>query len=94
MKAVIWNKSGWINETNPNNLKSLFNDALKKSGFGILKFSDHHFKPFGYSAIWLISESHFAIHTFPEENKTYWELSSCSKSKFNSFITKIKPKDL
>jgi len=33
-----------------------------------------------------LSESHFAIHTFPEENKFYWELSSCIEQKYVDFI--------
>ena len=34
-------------------------------------------------------ESHFAIHTFPEENKTYIELSSCNEEKQIYFVNNI-----
>ena len=56
------------------------------SGFGILNFIEHHFEPQGYTGLWLISESHFAIHTFPEESKTYIELSSCNREMFERFL--------
>ncbi len=90
MKAQIWNKKGWIELVNPIKLKDLFTPLLKEAGFDIVAFEEYYFKPFGYSAVWIITESHFAIHTFPEENKTYWELSSCSKEKFYYFLKRLK----
>ena len=45
-----------------------------------------HFEPIGYTALFLLSESHFAIHTFPEHNQTYIELTSCVKKQFDYFI--------
>ena len=85
MKARIDEYSIWINETDPETLKTTFEPMLKKAGFGILDFMEYHFDPFGYTAIWLISESHFAIHTFPEEDKTYIQLSSCNLDMFFKF---------
>lgn len=86
MQARMWNISGWLDETDPEKLKLRYNEVLKNSGFGILAFSEHYFKPQGYSAAWLLSESHFALHTFPEENKTYFELSSCVEKQYRKFI--------
>ena len=57
-----------------------------KSGFGVLDVIEKHFEPIGYTALFLLSESHFAIHTFPEHNQTYIELSSCVKKQFDYFI--------
>nr|DAO98746.1 MAG TPA: S-adenosylmethionine decarboxylase [Caudoviricetes sp.] len=36
--------------------------------------------------MWLLTESHFAVHTFPEFGKTYIELSSCNPDFFTKFI--------
>lgn len=44
----------------------------------------------GYTAIWLLGESHFAIHTFPEQGKTYIELTSCNPEKHDFFVANIK----
>lgn len=85
----MYNYQSWINETNPAKLKAKFEAIIKKSGFGVLEVIEHHFSPFGYTALFLLSESHFAIHTFPEENETYIELSSCVKKPFDSFIKHI-----
>lgn len=85
MRAKIWNNSTWINETNPNKLKELWMGVLLKSGFKVLDILEHHFHPQGYTAIFLLAESHLAIHTFPEHGRTYIELSSCNLEYFNRF---------
>lgn len=89
MKAQMYNYSSWINETDPIILKTQFENQLIKSGFDIISIQEKHFTPFGYTAIFLLGESHFAIHTFPEESQTYIELSSCVKSQFDKFIKEI-----
>lgn len=86
MQAKIYNYQSWIAETNPTELKEKFESLLNQAGFGILQVVEHNFKPYGYTALFLLSESHFAIHTFPEENTTYIELSSCVKNQFDTFI--------
>ena len=90
MEARIWNDSSWIKETNPKELKRKFDEALSKAGFNVLDFTEHHFKPFGYTALWLLSESHFAVHTFPEFGKSYIEISSCNLEFFQTFLKLIK----
>lgn len=82
----MFNYNGWITETNPHKICKHFNSLLLQSNFKVLKTISHHFKPFGFTGLWLLSESHFAVHTFPEENKTYIELSSCVKTQFDKFI--------
>ena len=85
MEAKIWNDSRWIKETNPQVLKENFEGFLRKAGFKVISCIDHHFTPQGYTALWLLAESHFAIHTFPEFGKTYIELSSCNLEYFEAF---------
>ena len=86
MKAQMFNFNKWIIETDPIILQNKYEEILKKSGFNILAKSHHYFTPFGYTALYLLSESHFAIHTFPEENITYIELSSCIEQQYLNFI--------
>jgi S-adenosylmethionine decarboxylase len=89
MEAKIWNKSGWINEIEPTKLKNTFSELLGLSGFDILNFQEHYFKPIGWTGLWLLGESHLAIHTFPEEQKSYIELSSCNYQYYIYFISNI-----
>jgi S-adenosylmethionine decarboxylase len=86
MKAQMYNYSGWINNTDPEELYNVYRKKLINSGFGIENVIEKHFNPHGYTALFLLSESHFAIHTFPEEKKSYIELSSCVKKPFDNFV--------
>lgn len=90
MQAKIWNHSEWITQTDPTTLREYFTGLLKGAGFGVLGFYEYHFEPQGYTALWLLCESHFAVHTFPEYGKTYIELSSCNLPYFQKFIEQIK----
>lgn len=89
MKAQMFNYSTWIDNVNSIELKKVFENKLNNADFVILGFTEHFFEPYGYTALFLLAESHLAIHTFPEENKTYVELSSCVKNKFDNFIKSV-----
>ena len=86
MQAKIWNNSAWIQETNPTEIRKKYDALLKQAGFNILCFTDHHFTPQGYTALWLLTESHFAVHTFPEFGRSYIELSSCNLDFYQEFL--------
>ncbi len=86
MQAQIWNYSDWICETDPDALKSEYDKIIRNAGFGVLNEVEHYFRPQGYTKLYLLCESHFAIHTFPEEGKTYIELSSCNKPYYEAFV--------
>jgi len=90
MKAAIYNHQCWIKGTNPVVLTETLEKVLVQSGFSILNKMTHHFSPQGFTAIWLLAESHFAVHTFPEENKTYLELSSCNEEMKEAFVLLLK----
>lgn len=85
MQAQIFNYKTWISETNPDLLKKQLEACLNASNLTILNFVEHHFEPQGFTAVWVLAESHLAIHTFPEAGKTYLELSSCNEAKNQEF---------
>ena len=89
MIAKIWNYSGWINNCDPKALKKGFRELLEKSDFAVLGFKDHVFDPCGYTCIWILGESHLAVHTFPEEGCAYIELSSCNEAKLYDFLAML-----
>lgn len=59
---------------------------LSLCGFNVLEVVEHHFQPQGYTCLWLLAESHFAVHTFPEHGRTYIELASCNGAKYRHFL--------
>ena len=85
--AQIFNYQVWVSETDPTVLKTTFEKHLQDAQFSILAFNEHHFPTQGYTCFWLLGESHLAIHTFPEEQRSYIELSSCNEEKLIVFKT-------
>lgn len=88
MKAEIHNYRKFITTEKCNNATALleFNLLLTVAGFKIINYMEHRFEPQGFTAIWLLAESHFAIHTFPECGSIYIELSSCNLDMFIAFV--------
>lgn len=89
MKAAIFESKFWVQETNSELLKTEVERLLLESGFQIVGFNEHYFQPQGFTCVWLLAESHCAIHTFPEENKSYIMLNSCNNlfnNQFDSFF--------
>ena len=88
IEANIYSHKIWTVCIEPKELKDIYGSLLKEIGFTIVLFNEHHFPEQGYTCFWLLSESHLAIHTFPESGKSYIELSSCNKGKLDLFIQK------
>ena len=86
MEAKIDHFSSWVHQSDATILKNDIEALVAESGFTILNFMEHHFEPQGYTAMWLLAESHCALHTFPEENKAYVELSSCNIPMYVQFV--------
>ena len=84
MKAQIFNYRFWIKETSSDILE-MFYRLLLESGFRVLQRMTHHFEPVGLTGLFLLAESHLAIHTFPEEQKSYIEISSCNERYYGVF---------
>jgi S-adenosylmethionine decarboxylase len=90
IEANIYNYKAWITETNPAVLKNKFTQILSSVGYTILKHIEYQFPTSGYTCLWLLAESHLAIHTFPEKGLSYIELSGCNAEMNTAFeeITK------
>ena len=94
MKAAIYKHTVWVVSEDEQQLQKHLAAWLDKAGFTVLKFVEHQFNPVGYTALWLLGESHLALHTFPEENKAYIELSSCNEAKNLAFADLVSKSNL
>ncbi len=54
-------------------------NLLKSAKFNVLHVMEHKFSPQGYTFVVLLSESHFAVHTYPEHKTIYFHLYSCGE---------------
>ena len=89
MKAIMYNYNKWIKYGKEEIIVPKLEEMIKRSGFTIIKKIEHYFKEQGYTGLWLLAESHFAIHTFPEEDKIYIEILSCVKEYFDRFVKEL-----
>jgi S-adenosylmethionine decarboxylase proenzyme len=65
---------------------SLVKDVVPKMEWvvEVLKLTEvkrcfHQFEPHGVTGVILLAESHFSIHTYPEDDKLYFDLFCCKK---------------
>ena len=77
-------------------LEELMLEAAEVEKFKIVNKLSYSFRPYGYSSILLIQESHIAIHTYPEYNSLVFNLYSCrgpedGKKTFEYFKNALKP---
>jgi len=72
--------------------EKIMTEAVTISGATIIKPFFHTFSPQGVSGIIVISESHFAIHTWPEYSYAAVDLFSCSDFRYVDALKYIKDK--
>ncbi len=85
LKAEMFNYDCWVHDVNEKSLIPDLERCLKMSGFTIVNFIDHTFPIQGYTCVWLLAESHLAIHTFPDQKKAFIQISSCNNDKLTRF---------
>jgi S-adenosylmethionine decarboxylase len=89
LDAKVFSLKGWINLIDHHELIKFFNNELEIADFTILNLTQHTFPYNGFTAVWLLAESHLAIHTFTDSGWTFLELTSCNKSKSEVFKMNI-----
>ncbi len=72
-----------------NKLQTLCRDICSANDFTILGELEHTFIPQGFSFIFLLSESHLSIHTFPERKFISFDLYTCRQYDNNDVYMKI-----
>jgi S-adenosylmethionine decarboxylase len=64
---------------NNETLKDIMETISKKGNFTIIDKRYNNFDPYGFSGIYLLSESHFTFHSWPEYQKLCLDIFTCSK---------------
>ena len=60
-------------------LREVMLDAAARSGATVVGFAFHQFHPHGASGTLLISESHFALHSWPEDRYLAMDVFTCGE---------------
>jgi len=69
--------------------KQLLDAICERYDFCILNKSEHKFEPEGLTILYLLSESHLSIHTFPERNYIAIDLYTCRDYSNNTVYNEI-----
>jgi S-adenosylmethionine decarboxylase len=70
-------------------LKDMCKTICKIHDFLILQECEHVFTPIGCTFLFLLSESHLSVHTFPEKNYISFDLYTCREYPDNYIYTNI-----
>jgi S-adenosylmethionine decarboxylase len=78
-------------------LREVLDRVVSKSGLHVVSSSFHQFEPHGVSAIYLLSESHFSVHTWPEYGYMALDIFTCGDDgpalkAFELLLEEFKPK--
>jgi S-adenosylmethionine decarboxylase len=64
--------------------------GLDRSGATLCGVQIKRFDPFGFTAIYLLAESHVSVHTYPERNSLFFDAFTCgSRCVPEAFIEEI-----
>jgi len=70
-------------------LTSLFKNAIIKSGATILNYTEHIFDNNAITFVFLLSESHCSVHTYPEYKSLFIDLFTCGEKINNEIFNNI-----
>ena len=70
-------------------IMNILDSICRTNNFTILNKINHIFEPQGLSILYLLSESHISIHTFPERNYIALDLYTCRNYPDNSTYLEI-----
>jgi S-adenosylmethionine decarboxylase len=74
---------------NCSKLKQMLIKICNDHDFKILQEQEHEFTPQGCSILFLLSESHLSIHTFPEKNHMSFDIYTCRQYSNNNEYNKM-----
>ena len=74
---------------NQESLEQLADKLVKNLNLTVVKSVFHSFKPQRKTLVYILSESHLAIHTWPEHKLVHVDLVSCVK--VTNFENSLKP---
>ena len=70
-------------------LKEMLDTICERYLFTILNKAEHQFTPYGITILYLLSESHISIHTFPERNYISMDIYTCKDYSNNDVYLEI-----
>ena len=70
-------------------LKEMIEYICKTYDYNVLNKAEHVFTPQGITILYMLSESHISIHTFPEKNYAAMDIYTCREYPNNDVYIEI-----
>lgn len=70
-------------------IQPLMNEIISKCNLNVIGELAHQFEPIGATMIYLLSESHLSVHTYPEMKMITLDLYSCNLNINRDEVIKI-----
>jgi S-adenosylmethionine decarboxylase len=70
-------------------IRELVDTICAEYSFSVLGKLEHQFTPQGCSLVYLLSESHISVHTFPEKNYIAMDIYTCREYPDNEVYNKL-----
>lgn len=77
MKHLIGRVSG-VHIGYVDQLEPIMERVADKCKLTVVSRAFHQFEPFGVTGVLVLSESHFSVHTYPEQNSLYLDIFCCA----------------
>lgn len=71
-------------ELHSDRLVRKISSLCKKMSFNVVNRFIHEFKPQGVSVVFILRESHIAVHAWPEKNYIHLDVVTCSHGGLNA----------
>lgn len=59
-------------------LQVIMEDVAEQCSFNVVAKAFHQFEPYGATGVFVLAESHFSVHSYPEDEKVYVDVFCCS----------------
>jgi S-adenosylmethionine decarboxylase proenzyme len=59
-------------------LENRMDKVAERCKFSVVNRAFHQFEPVGVTGVLVLAESHFSAHTYPEDQKIYFDVFCCS----------------
>lgn len=87
--AQVWGVEDVLVLDSEEKLREVFNSICRELELKVVNRFVHKFSPEGISLIYVLSQSHLAVHTWPEAGYLHVDVFTCSKSPRLNFLKRI-----
>ncbi len=74
----------------PEPVTSILVESVKKGGLDILNEVSHQFKPFGFTMILILGQSHISAHSWVDEHLLTIDIFSCKTDTLDEIISEMR----